>query len=57
MFDQQADNLMANSYVKIKRTGNTGTMEYIAPELMKKDSSGEYCNWGDQKADIWSVGK
>src|SRR5687767_5873992 len=52
MFDQQ-QNLQSSH---VKRTGNTGTMEYIAPELMKKDPNGEYCYWGDEKADIWSLG-
>ncbi|KYQ93367.1 putative protein kinase [Tieghemostelium lacteum] len=39
-----------------KRTGNTGTMEYIAPELLKKNEKGELYAEYNQKCDIWSLG-
>ncbi|KAK5581628.1 hypothetical protein RB653_001665 [Dictyostelium firmibasis] len=40
----------------IKRTGNTGTMEYLAPELLQKGPGGEYNSDYDEKCDIWSLG-
>jgi len=39
-----------------KRTGNTGTMEYIAPELMRTDEFGHYSECADEKCDMWSLG-
>ncbi|EGC40163.1 hypothetical protein DICPUDRAFT_147000 [Dictyostelium purpureum] len=43
------DNLM-------KRTGNTGTTEYIAPELLQKNERGEFSVDYDEKCDVWSLG-
>ncbi|KAM9992111.1 hypothetical protein ACTFIZ_012754 [Dictyostelium cf. discoideum] len=40
----------------IKRTGNTGTIEYLAPELLQKGVNGEYNSDYDEKCDIWSLG-
>jgi serine/threonine protein kinase len=41
----------------IHRTGNTGTLEYIAPELLKTDSYGNYdINFVSESVDIWSLG-
>ncbi|GAM22581.1 hypothetical protein SAMD00019534_057560 [Acytostelium subglobosum LB1] len=41
---------------RLKRTGNTGTMEYVAPELLQKNSNGEYFVKSNEKCDIWSLG-
>eukprot|EP01132_Coremiostelium_polycephalum_P007398 gene7398-9093_t len=41
---------------RVKRTGNTGTIEYLAPELLQKNSIGEYLSIYDKKCDIWSLG-
>ncbi|OLY84872.1 putative serine/threonine-protein kinase iksA [Smittium mucronatum] len=38
------------------RTGATGTMEFMAPELIKTDENGEYLDDYSTKADMWSLG-
>ncbi|KAF2069935.1 hypothetical protein CYY_008744 [Polysphondylium violaceum] len=40
----------------MKRTGNTGTIEYLAPELLKKNNNGEMSATYTEKCDIWSLG-
>ncbi|TPX66949.1 hypothetical protein SpCBS45565_g04125 [Spizellomyces sp. 'palustris'] len=39
-----------------ERTGATGTLEFMPPELLVKDSSGHYLNDHSPKADMWSLG-
>jgi len=39
----------------IKRTGNTGTLEYVAPELLR-EKDGKFSEDFDIKCDIWSLG-
>ncbi|EFA77638.1 putative protein kinase [Heterostelium album PN500] len=41
---------------RLKRTGNTGTVEYVAPELFEKSATGEFLSTGTDKCDIWSLG-
>ncbi|ORY06293.1 kinase-like protein [Basidiobolus meristosporus CBS 931.73] len=38
------------------RTGATGTMEFMAPELLQVDSQGHYIKDYSPKADMWSLG-
>ncbi|OMJ16578.1 putative serine/threonine-protein kinase iksA, partial [Smittium culicis] len=38
------------------RTGATGTMEFMAPELLKTNENGSYLNDFSTKADMWSLG-
>jgi serine/threonine protein kinase len=38
------------------RTGCTGTLEYMSPELLVKDEFGQYLPNHDLKSDIWSLG-
>ncbi|KAJ9081145.1 putative serine/threonine-protein kinase iks1, variant 4 [Entomophthora muscae] len=38
------------------RTGATGTLEFMAPELLIVDSSGDYIGEHSPKADMWSLG-
>lgn len=38
------------------RTGATGTLEFMAPELLRVDSSGNYTGEHSPKADMWSLG-
>ncbi|PVU98207.1 hypothetical protein BB561_000049 [Smittium simulii] len=38
------------------RTGATGTMEFMAPELLKVDDKGKYLDEYSTKADMWSLG-
>lgn len=38
------------------RTGNTGTVEYLSPELLRKECDGSYSTSYDEKTDIWSLG-
>eukprot|EP00741_Cyanophora_paradoxa_P017115 tig00020960_g16528.t1 len=40
----------------LKRTGNTGTVEYVAPELLVTDERGEFRTDYDDKSDVWSLG-
>ncbi|KAJ3300537.1 putative serine/threonine-protein kinase iks1 [Borealophlyctis nickersoniae] len=39
-----------------ERTGATGTLEFMPPELLMKDESGRYLNDHSPKADMWSLG-
>ena len=39
-----------------ERTGATGTLEFMPPELLEKDSQGRYREEHSLKADIWSLG-
>jgi len=39
-----------------RRTGATGTMEFMAPELLMQDVKGLYLNDFDPAADLWSLG-
>ena len=39
-----------------ERTGSTGTLEFMPPELLKKDTQGHYVQDHSLKADIWSLG-
>ncbi|KAI8817724.1 kinase-like domain-containing protein [Fimicolochytrium jonesii] len=39
-----------------ERTGATGTLEFMPPELLVKDSAGHYMNDHSPKADMWSLG-
>ncbi|KAJ2759245.1 putative serine/threonine-protein kinase iks1, partial [Coemansia sp. BCRC 34490] len=41
---------------KRNRTGATGTMEFMAPELIEVDSTGRYLDSYSTKADMWSLG-
>ncbi|KAJ1963072.1 putative serine/threonine-protein kinase iks1 [Dispira parvispora] len=38
------------------RTGATGTMEFMAPELLEVDQRGRYLDVYSTKADMWSLG-
>mmetsp|Transcript_5416 Transcript_5416/g.23033 ORF Transcript_5416/g.23033 Transcript_5416/m.23033 type:complete len:596 (-) Transcript_5416:787-2574(-) len=38
------------------RTGYTGTMEFVAPELLEVSEDGLYYNQYNQRCDIWSLG-
>ncbi|RKP38994.1 kinase-like domain-containing protein, partial [Dimargaris cristalligena] len=38
------------------RTGATGTLEYMAPELLQVDQRGRYLDAYSVKADVWSLG-
>ncbi|KAH9275534.1 hypothetical protein BASA83_001816 [Batrachochytrium salamandrivorans] len=39
-----------------ERTGATGTLEFMPPELLQKNISGQYLSNHSTKADIWSLG-
>ncbi|PRP72782.1 hypothetical protein PROFUN_07682 [Planoprotostelium fungivorum] len=39
-----------------KRTGATGTVEYVAPELLRTNEAGDYVEFCDEKSDVWSLG-
>ncbi|KAJ1971831.1 putative serine/threonine-protein kinase iks1, partial [Dimargaris xerosporica] len=39
-----------------KRTGATGTLEFMAPELIQLDTQGQYLDEYSVKADVWSLG-
>ncbi|KAJ2355998.1 putative serine/threonine-protein kinase iks1, partial [Coemansia sp. RSA 2618] len=41
---------------KRDRTGATGTMEFMAPELIEVDSTGRYLDSYSTKSDMWSLG-
>ncbi|KAJ1890025.1 putative serine/threonine-protein kinase iks1, partial [Coemansia sp. IMI 209127] len=41
---------------KRNRTGATGTLEFMAPELIEVDSMGRYLDSYSTKADMWSLG-
>ncbi|KAJ2679676.1 putative serine/threonine-protein kinase iks1 [Coemansia spiralis] len=41
---------------KRNRTGATGTLEFMAPELIEVDSKGRYLDSYSTKADMWSLG-
>ncbi|KAF9114544.1 hypothetical protein BGX27_010519 [Mortierella sp. AM989] len=41
---------------KRDRTGATGTLEFLAPELLAVDSEGRYTNEFSFKGDMWSLG-
>ncbi|KAJ2083254.1 putative serine/threonine-protein kinase iks1 [Coemansia sp. RSA 988] len=41
---------------KRDRTGATGTMEFMAPELIMVDDSGRYLDSYSTKSDMWSLG-
>ena len=38
------------------RTGATGTLEYMAPELLRTDKYGKYLSGYSESSDIWSFG-
>eukprot|EP00124_Ichthyophonus_hoferi_P001395 Ihof_evm8s71 gene=Ihof_evmTU8s71 len=38
------------------RSGHTGTIEYMAPELLEQDEEGNYSEVYDMKSDMWSAG-
>ncbi len=38
------------------RTGATGTLEYMAPELLRTDKEGKYLSAYSESSDIWSFG-
>ncbi|PVU90807.1 hypothetical protein BB560_006176 [Smittium megazygosporum] len=38
------------------RTGATGTLEFMAPELLRVDGNGKYLDDYSTKADMWSLG-
>mmetsp|Transcript_2471 Transcript_2471/g.7375 ORF Transcript_2471/g.7375 Transcript_2471/m.7375 type:complete len:709 (-) Transcript_2471:263-2389(-) len=38
------------------RTGATGTIEFVAPELLEIDTDGSYFRQYDKRCDIWSLG-
>ncbi|KAI9297447.1 kinase-like protein [Neoconidiobolus thromboides FSU 785] len=40
----------------VNRTGATGTLEFMAPELIKIDNTGTYIGDHSSKADMWSLG-
>lgn len=39
-----------------KRTGNTGTIEFTAPEMLRKDCTGNFVSEFTPAADLWSLG-
>lgn len=39
-----------------KRSGATGTLEFMSPELLMKDSFGNYVSNHNPSADMWSLG-
>eukprot|EP00842_Homolaphlyctis_polyrhiza_P001315 jgi/Hompol1/2184/HPOL_002858-RA len=39
-----------------QRTGATGTLEFMPPELLQKDRNGRYLSNHSQSADLWSLG-
>ncbi|KAJ1978617.1 putative serine/threonine-protein kinase iks1 [Dimargaris verticillata] len=39
-----------------KRTGATGTLEFMAPELIQLDTQGQFLDEYSVKADVWSLG-
>ncbi|KAJ2672353.1 putative serine/threonine-protein kinase iks1 [Coemansia sp. RSA 1085] len=41
---------------KRDRTGATGTMEFMAPELLEVDDAGRYLDSYSTKSDMWSLG-
>ncbi|KAJ2251624.1 putative serine/threonine-protein kinase iks1, partial [Coemansia sp. RSA 451] len=41
---------------KRDRTGATGTMEFMAPELIEVDITGRYLDSYSTKSDMWSLG-
>ncbi|KAJ1854908.1 putative serine/threonine-protein kinase iks1 [Coemansia sp. RSA 2703] len=41
---------------KRDRTGATGTLEFMAPELLKVDSTGRFLDSYSTKSDMWSLG-
>ncbi|KAJ2727135.1 putative serine/threonine-protein kinase iks1 [Coemansia sp. Benny D115] len=41
---------------KRDRTGATGTMEFMAPELLKVDDTGRFLDSYSTKSDMWSLG-
>ena len=41
---------------QLERTGATGTLEFMPPELLQRDSKGQYMPSHSLKADIWSLG-
>ncbi|KAJ2707415.1 putative serine/threonine-protein kinase iks1 [Coemansia sp. IMI 203386] len=41
---------------KRDRTGATGTMEFMAPELLKVDATGRFLDSYSTKSDMWSLG-
>ncbi|KAJ2848743.1 putative serine/threonine-protein kinase iks1, partial [Coemansia brasiliensis] len=41
---------------KRDRTGATGTMEFMAPELLEVDDTGRYLDSYSTKSDMWSLG-
>ena len=38
------------------RSGGTGTLEYMPPELLKKDAAGNYLPNHSESVDLWSLG-
>jgi serine/threonine protein kinase len=45
-----------DEYNNVERTGATGTLEFMPPELLEKDSNGKFKPNHSQSADIWSLG-
>ena len=45
-----------NGISKTTSTGFTGTLAYMAPELMKKRKRGEQFAYDPFKSDMWSLG-
>nr|KAJ3423202.1 putative serine/threonine-protein kinase iks1 [Polyrhizophydium stewartii] len=42
--------------VERERTGATGTLEFMPPELLRKDHNNQYLSNHSTKADMWSLG-
>jgi serine/threonine protein kinase len=47
---------LINEGLHRQRTGATGTLEFMPPELLIKDTNGNYIPNNDPGADIWSLG-
>ncbi|KAJ3091995.1 putative serine/threonine-protein kinase iks1 [Quaeritorhiza haematococci] len=41
---------------KTDRTGATGTLEFMAPELLRRDRGGRFTGTHSSKSDMWSLG-
>ena len=56
---KQISNYFQEEYKGIDKnahTGFTGTLSYMAPELVAKRKWGEYFTYDPIKSDMWSVG-
>ncbi|KAG9062665.1 putative serine/threonine-protein kinase iks1 [Linnemannia hyalina] len=47
---------ISDQAAKRDRTGATGTLEFLAPELLAVDANGRYTNEFSFKGDMWSLG-